>query len=59
MMQRMQRLRLQPPDQKVEGSKPLASGQRQQAGFNEVALILLEYNRRLLKDKAADEVEFR
>ena len=40
-------------------SEPLATGQWQQAGFDEISLVLLQHNRRLLEDKAADVVEFR
>ena len=58
-MQTVKGLGLQPLNEEVDRSEPLATGQRQQAGFDKITLVLLQHNRRLIENEAADVVEFR
>ncbi len=54
-VQTVKGLGLQLLDEEVERSEPLAAGQWRQAGFDKISLVLLQHNRRLLEDQAADD----
>src|ERR1019366_6656304 len=57
-MQTMKGFGLQLLNEDVNGSKSFATGHLQQPGLDEVSLVILQHNRRLIEDEAADVVEF-
>ena len=50
VMQAVNRLGLQFLHEQIDGGESLPAGQRQEAGFDQITLVLLQHNRRLVED---------